>query len=149
MTSPITFFGMSPQLLKLISILVLAGAALTAVGVAAWSWRGSIAEVDQAKAVTKEVDAATVYMQGRIDEERKQRAFFQELAESKLVAISRRIEGIRTTQAEVNQEIALERQRNKEFYDQKLPPAGRSAWLKARNSAVYRPDSPASAASAP
>lgn len=128
---------------------ILAAVALILGGVfyAAWSWRGTIAEREQAKAVTSAVDKAVVDIQAKLEEERKSRVYFQTLADRTLAALSNKLDGIRATQTQVKSSISKGIARDQQFYSQPIPLPEREAWLKARNQAVQQPSQPASSPS--
>jgi hypothetical protein len=124
--------------LKLISIgvavLALAGGGFWA----AWSWRGSIAETE-----VKEGIAETVTMiQAQLNDERAERAKFQEEMGRTLAGLSTDLRSIRRTREQVATDVAKDRADNQQFYSQPLPQKGRDAWIRARTAASAEPGSP-------
>ena len=120
-------------------------AVLGAVFYGAWSWRGTIAEVEQDKAVKSAVTDAVQQIEVRLQEERANRSYFQGIAEGILADLGKKLDGIRSGQTEVKVAVSKGLARDPKFYSQPIPQPERDAWLKARKLASQ----PASSASAP
>lgn len=130
--------------LKLISI----GVAVLALGggafYAAWSWRGSIAENEVKEGIAETVTS----IQGQLNEERSERAKYQEEMKGILAGLSTDLSVIRRARTQIATDVAKDRADNKDFYDKPLPQKGRDAWIRARTAASEEPASPTASSSA-
>lgn len=103
--------------------LLLAGA-----GYIAWNIRGAIAETEK----TAAVNDAVAGIQKQLEEERKLRAKFEDLADTKLEALLKSISNIRTEFRVITNDLTTERASNPQFYEQQLPEGGLNQWKRAR-----------------
>lgn len=94
----------------------------------AWKVRSATAQKDQDKAVA----AATKEISGKLDVERTARAKAETQSNEKLDALLISISILQAQQSQIKEGIAKERQANKKFYAQALPPGGYEQWKQAR-----------------
>lgn len=111
-------------------------------GYVAWALRGVQAEHEQRAAVESAVESIRI----QLEAESKLRKHYSSLADDKLDKLLKSISTVRATQQVIATNIAAERKKNPEFYEQPLPVGGHEAWKHAR--AMVSP-APASAPSAP
>lgn len=121
----------------------LAGIAALVAGGAYISWELRSASAEKEK--TAAVAAAVKDMEGKILEERFNRAYFQDLADKRLTALTGLITNIKVEHRTIVNNIQNEVAANPEFYRQPLTPGGYDQWKRAR--ALVAPTSPASSAS--
>lgn len=105
-------------------VAVIAGASYLA-----WDVRGAYAEREQKEAVNK----VTVQAQKDIDTEHELRGKYEKLTNARVDAILKSISKLQADFKAVTGSVEKERQKNPQFYEQPLPPAGYEQWKRARD----------------
>lgn len=108
--------------------LAIAAILLAGAGYLAWHIRGVIAEQEKVEAV----NAAVASIEKQLEDERKLRAKFEDLADTKLEALLKSISNIRNEFRSITTDLAKERASNPQFYEQQLPEGGLNQWKRAR-----------------
>lgn len=112
--------------LGLLAVLVVSAAAGSAY--VAWKLRASTVPAE----IQSAVDSAAKQWQDQLAQERELRVYFQGMADDRLARMLKLISNINRESGVISQGIAEERQRNREFYEQQLPPGGYEQWMRAR-----------------